>query len=189
MRDNYTEPRLVGKDQSHLHLGHLKLFVKYFWGLVPINAPSYTEHFYTDTTKVGNLWLIRVWGNWEFFKPKLCAAGYISPFPLKWQSTQDWHKPLQIFILNSYSARATPWPDSSVTNTSFGVAKSKEENWEPGMKGEAAAFFSRIVWILTVLNPMKISVIVSVHQTNKTNNTEKGCRKIKLANSKISIQR
>lgn len=35
---------------------------------------------------------------------------------------------------------------------------------------------------------MQISAIVSVHQIKKTNNTGKGSRKIKLANSKISAQ-
>lgn len=161
--------------------------MKYFWALVPINAPSNTEHFYTDTTKVGNLWLI--WGldNWGFFKPMLCAAGHISPFQfMLWQCTQKWHKPLQIFILSLFSARAAPWPDSSVTNTSFWCGK-KQTGKLIGMEGEAAASFSRIVWILTVLNPMKISVIVSVHQINKTYNTEKGWRKIKLANSNFTV--
>lgn len=110
MRHNYTEPRLAGKDQSHLHLGHPKLFRKYFWALVPVNPPSDTEHFYTDTTKVGNLWLIWVLDNGGSFKSMLCAAGCISPFPfMLWQCTQDWHKTLQIFKFIFSQSSSLAW--------------------------------------------------------------------------------
>lgn len=59
----------------------------------------------------------------------LCAPGRISHFPFTfWQCTQDWYQPLQIFILSSFSHRAAPWPDLSVTYPCFGVAKSVQGN-------------------------------------------------------------
>lgn len=129
MRHNYTEARLAGKDQSHLHLGHLNLFMKHFWALVPVNAPSNTEHFYTDTARVGHLrtnMSFRQLSTLQIYA--LCSRMYFtfSIFVMTMHSRLA--QTSQGFYIKFIFSQSSPWPDSSETCTSFGVAKSRQGN-------------------------------------------------------------